>query len=95
MPPPETESLTDTMALSMSVLPEVLPVTSIASSIGTPAVVSDASVRAQRAMPIFCTTVPILAGALTRIASQIGRPTLDFFHLRKATKAITSTMKTM
>ena len=57
--------------------------TSIASSIGTPAAVSDESVRAQRASAIFWTIMPIFAGALRRKRSHIGRPDLELFHLRK------------
>ncbi len=64
-------------------LPAVRPVTSIASSIGTPAAVSDDSVRAQRASAIFWTIMPILAGALSRKRSHIGRPDLEDFHFRK------------
>jgi hypothetical protein len=36
-----------------------------------------------------------LAGALTRIASHIGRPAFDFFHLRKPTTTSTTTMTTI
>src|SRR6201986_3762621 len=83
VPPPWTESWTAFMAFSTTALPAVRPVTSIASSIGTPAAVSDDSVRAQRASAIFWTMVPILAGALRRKRSHTGRPVLELFHLRK------------
>ena len=84
-----------TIARSTVVLPAVRPVTSIASSIGTPAVVSDASVRAQRARATFWTISPILAGALRRMRSQTGRPALEAFHLRKPTTVPTETIRTM
>src|ERR1700760_1621835 len=83
VPPPCTESCTADIAVSTTVLPAVRPVTSMASSIGTPAEVSDDSVRAHRASAIFWTMVPILAGALRRKRSHIGRPAFDDFHLRK------------
>src|ERR1700756_2224241 len=87
VPPPCTELRTAVIAFSTTVLPAVRPVTSIASSIGTPAAVSDDSVRAQRASAIFWTMVPILAGALSRNRSHTGRPALDPFHLRKPKKS--------
>src|ERR1700749_4620941 len=83
VPPPWTESWTAVIAFSTTTLPAVRPVTSMASSIGTPAAVSDDSVRAQRASAIFWTIVPILAGALRRKRSHTRRPDFDDFHLRK------------
>src|ERR1700755_334203 len=71
------------IAFSTTIWRAVRPVTSMASSIGTPAEVSDDSVRAHRASAIFWTIMPILAGALRRKRSHIGRPAFDDFHLRK------------
>src|ERR1700761_4931717 len=84
VPPPWTDVCTAAMAFSTTVLPAVRPVTSIASSIGTPAAVKEDRVRAQRARATFCTIVPILAGALRRKRSHAWRPDFDDFHLRKA-----------
>src|SRR3954453_17628853 len=74
VPPEATDWWTLSMAFSMTVLPDVLPVTLIASSIGTPAVTSDDSVRDQRASAIFWTMSPIFIGVRRRRRSHWARP---------------------
>ena len=57
---------------------------SSASSSGTPALVSEASVRDQRATATCWTIVPIFIGMRRRKWSHCGRPQEDFFHFRNA-----------
>ncbi len=52
-PPDLTEMITSSMARSITALPAVLPVISIAWMIGTPAEVRAENVRDQRAMQTF------------------------------------------
>jgi hypothetical protein len=56
------EAITDAIDSSITALPAVLPVISIACMIGTPAETSDENVRDQRAIATFCTTSPIFSG---------------------------------
>ena len=77
VPPAFTEVITSSIERSMTALPAVLPVISIACRIGTPAEVSDDSVRDQRAIATFWTTSPIFIGMRSLNASQCGRAHLD------------------
>src|SRR3954447_6168019 len=83
VPPEETDWRTLSIAFSTTWLPDVLPVTLMASSIGTPAVTSDESVRDQRASEIFWTMSPIFMGVLRRSLSHWARPFGVLFHFRK------------
>ena len=85
VPPRLTEAITLSIASSTTTLPPVLPVISSACSSGTPAAVSEASVRDQRATATSCTIVPIFIGMRSRKRSHWGRPQELFFHFRKAT----------
>src|SRR3954470_11482759 len=84
-PPDLTDSTTSSMARSMTELPAVWPVTSIACRIGTPAEYRAEKVRDQRASAIFWTVSPSFIGSFIRKASHWGRPQDEVFHLRKAT----------
>src|SRR6202035_5536868 len=53
---------------------------------GTPAAVSEASVRDQRATATCWTIVPIFIGTRSRKWSHCGRPHEVFFHLMKDTR---------
>ena len=66
VPPRLTEAITPSIASSIATLPPVLPVMSSASSSGTPALVSEASVRDQRATATSWTIVPIFIGMCRR-----------------------------
>src|SRR5438045_1509251 len=88
-PPDLTEAMTSSIARSTTVLPAVLPVTSIACMIGTPAEQSGENVRDQRASAIFCTVLPMLTGMRSRNLSHCGRPQSDFFQRRNATTRLT------
>src|SRR3954452_24966955 len=95
VPPEATDVRTLSIARSTTVLPDVLPVTLIASSIGTPAVTSDESVRDQRARATFCTISPIFIGVRRRSWSHWRRPVSERFHLRKPkTTAATTPTRT-
>ncbi len=61
------------------------PVISSACSSGTPAWVSEASVRDQRATDTCWTIVPIFIGTCRRKWSHCLRPQVVFFHLMKVT----------
>src|SRR3954470_2124519 len=82
VPPDETDWRTLSIAFSTTWLPDVLPVTLIASSIGTPAVTSEDSVRDQRARAIFWTMSPIFIGVRSRIRSHWARPLAVAFQRR-------------
>src|SRR3954454_13012019 len=84
LPPRFTDSVTLAIARSMLAFPAVLPVISIAWSIGTPAEIRPEKVRDQRARATFWTTSPILAGMRSLNASHWARPASDDFHLRNA-----------
>ena len=71
------------MAFSTTLLPDVRPVISMASSIGTPAATSAENVREKRASAIFCTVSPIFHGIFSLKRSQCSRPFSVDFHLRK------------
>jgi hypothetical protein len=73
--PDLTETITSSIARATTTLPAVLPVISMAWMIGTPAVVSEANVRDQRASATFCTTSPIFRGMRSLAASQWDAPT--------------------
>src|SRR3954452_23303448 len=90
VPPEATDWWTLSMAFLMTVLPDVLPVTLIASSIGTPAVTSEDSVRDQRASAIFWTIWPIFSGVRRRRRSHCWRPRSEPFHLTKPTTIATA-----
>ena len=62
------------MAISMTRLPEVLPVMSIASSIGTPAAIRPEKVREKRASATFWTMPPIFIGNFSLRRSHCTRP---------------------
>src|SRR5580700_6700105 len=79
VPPDLTERITSCIARSTTALPAVFPVISIAWRTGTPADVSEESVRDQRASDTFCTTSPIFIGIRSLNASHRGRPHFDFF----------------
>src|SRR2546423_15401985 len=83
VPPRLTEAVTPSIAPSIVTLPPVLPVISSASSSGTPAAVSEESVRDQRATETCWTIVPIFIGTRRRKRSHWGRPQELFFHFRK------------
>ena len=76
VPPFATEARTSFIAFSTTLLPEVLPTISIASSIGTPAATSAENVREKRAMQTFCTMSPIFHGTLSLNLSHCIRPDL-------------------
>ena len=80
VPPALTEAITSPIARSMTALPAVLPVISIAWRIGTPAAISDENVRDQRAIATFCTTSPIFIGMRSLNASHCGRPHFEFLN---------------
>ena len=84
MPPPVTESRTATIAFSTTLLPEVRPVISIASSIGTPAEISAEKVREKRASATFCTMSPIFHGIFSLKRSHCSRPRSLLFQRRNA-----------
>jgi hypothetical protein len=69
-----TRSLTWLVASSMRLLPAVAPVISSERMMSTPAATSVESVREKRAIPILMITLPMPAGARTRILSQRRRP---------------------
>ena len=75
VPPRLTEAITPSIASSTAALPPVRPVISSACSSGTPAAVSEASVRDQRATATCCTIVPIFIGTRSRKWSHCGAPT--------------------
>ncbi len=77
VPPPLTDVITSPIDFSITALPAVLPVISIACMIGTPAEVSDDSVRDHRAIATFCTTSPIFIGTRSLNASHLSRPRSD------------------
>ena len=79
-PPARTDSPTASIALSMTKLPEVWPVMSIAWSIGTPAPISAEKVREKRARATFWTRPPIFQGIRSLKRSHCSRPRADFFH---------------
>src|SRR4051812_14571224 len=83
VPPEATDWRTLSIAFSTTWLPDVLPVTLMASSIGTPAVTSDDRVRDHRASEIFWTMSPIFIGVRRRRRSHCWRPFVELFHLRK------------
>src|ERR1700722_10323530 len=83
VPPRLTEAITPSIASSTAILPPVLPTISSASSSGTPALISEASVRDQRATATCWTIVPIFIGTRRRKRSHWGFPQEDFFHLMK------------
>ena len=83
VPPAFTEVTTLPIDASITALPAVLPVMSIAWRIGTPAVVSEDSVRDQRAMHTFWTTSPIFIGIRSLNASHRGRPNFERFQQMK------------
>ena len=87
VPPRLTEAITPSIDSSTATLPPVRPVISSACSSGTPAAVSDASVRDQRATAICCTIVPIFIGTCRRKWSHCRRPQEVFFHFTKTTMA--------
>ena len=68
------------MAISTTLLPEVLPVISIASSIGTPAAIRPEKVREKRASATFCTMSPIFIGNFSFSRSHWTRPVSEFFQ---------------
>src|SRR6185437_12360612 len=84
VPPRLTEAITPSIASSTATLPPVLPTISSARSKGTPALMSEASVRDQRATATCCTIAPIFIGTRRRKRSHWGRPHEDFFHLTNA-----------
>src|SRR2546430_11656311 len=93
VPPRLTDSCTLSIAFSTTLLPAVLPVTSMAWRIGTPALTSADRVRYQRARATFWTTSPIRNGIRSRKRSHWGRPQLDRFQAKKLqTTAITITI---
>ena len=65
-------------------LPDVRPVISIASSIGTPAAIRPEKVREKRASATFWTMSPIFNGNLSLRRSHCSRPRVAFFQRRKA-----------
>ena len=71
------------MAISMTLLPDVLPVMSIASSIGTPAAIRPEKVREKRASATFWTMPPIFIGAFSFSRSHWIRPRSLFFQRLK------------
>src|SRR2546423_15559187 len=83
-PPARTDSPTECMAFSMTRLPDVLPVISIAWSIGTPAPISAEYVREKRARQTFCTRSPIFQGIRSLKRSHCSRPRELFFHFLQA-----------
>ncbi len=85
MPPRLTEVITPSIASSTAMLPPVLPVISSDCSSGTPAAVSEASVRDQRAIATSCTIVPIFIGMRRRKRSHWGRPQVLPFHFTNVT----------
>ena len=85
MPPDLTDSRTPVIAFSTILLPEVRPVISIASSIGTPAEIRPENVREKRASATFWTIPPILNGIFSLKLSHCSRPRVDFFHFLKRT----------
>ena len=62
------------MAFSMTLLPDVLPVISMASSMGTPAAISPEKVREKRASATFWTMPPIFIGILSLKVSHCSLP---------------------
>src|ERR1051325_2833690 len=93
VPPDLTEVITSPIDFSITALPAVLPVISIACRIGTPADVSDDSVRDQRAIATFWTTSPIFIGIRSLKASQCGRAHLDLrIHKNVPTPTPTNTI---
>ena len=79
VPPDLTEVITSSIDRSITALPAVLPVISIACMIGTPAEISDENVRDQRAIATFWTTSPIFSGIRSLNASHCGRPHFERF----------------
>src|SRR5688500_12555870 len=92
VPPFTTEARTSFIAFSTTLLPEVLPTMSIASSIGTPAATSAENVREKRAMQTFCTMPPIFHGILSLNMSHCIRPELVAFHFLKLKTAAQTRM---
>ena len=84
VPPRLTDSRTSSIAFSTTLLPDVRPVMSIASSIGTPAEIRPEKVREKRASATFCTMSPILNGTLSLNRSHWTWPRSLFFQRRKA-----------
>src|SRR3954454_10630976 len=82
-PPFLTDSRTSNIAFSMTLLPDVLPVMSIASSIGTPAAIRPEKVREKRARQTFWTMSPIFIGNFSFSRSHCSWPFFDFFQRRK------------
>ena len=80
VPPFLTESRTSSIAFSITVLPEVRPVMSIASSIGTPAAIRPEKVREKRASATFWTMSPIFIGNFSLRRSHCMRPRSEFFQ---------------
>src|SRR3954467_13908993 len=89
-PPEATDARTLSMAFSIVLLPDVLPVTEIASSIGTPAVTSDDRVRDQRASAIFWAISPIFSGNFSLRRSHCERPLSVIFQRVKLTTMATA-----
>ena len=81
VPPRLTEAITPSIASSTTTLPPVRPVISSACSSGTPAAVSEASVRDQRATATCWTIVPIFIGTCRRKWSHWRRPQVRFLPL--------------
>ena len=71
-----TDSRTSSIAFSTTLLPEVLPVMSIASSIGTPAAIRPENVREKRASATFWTMSPIFIGNFSFRRSHCISPAL-------------------
>ena len=71
----------------MTVLPEVLPVISMACRIGTPELTSVAMVRLKRATAIFWMTGPSFMGSFSLIRSQVRLPCSVFFEALEAPDA--------
>src|SRR5437763_10857320 len=95
VPPDLTESITCPIDSSTTALPAVFPVISSACMIGTPAAVSEDSVRDHRASATFCTTSPIFIGIRNLIRSHCARPVLVPLHLKNETTTPTQTTRTM
>src|SRR5579884_905652 len=94
VPPLLTEAITSPIEASTTALPAVLPVMSSACMIGTPAEVSDESVRDHRAIATFCTMSPIFIGTRSLNASQRGRPHLERLTYTNPTTVTISTAST-
>src|SRR5947209_20103440 len=91
--PPFTDAISSSIERSITALPAVLPVISIAWMIGTPAAVRDDSVRDHRAIATFCTTSPIFIGIRSLKASQRGLPQFDRLQYKKPNTIATNTTR--